>query len=425
MKKPVLGKQTFLPDNTGRVEAFEKFVREVYDKNRYDKPLYTGRYFVIFREGVAASSRAASFLKSECGLSVANTREFVRAPISENSIDGADALIYEDLGIALVGAEEEQIRILEASGASYMIVPEKIVYVPDEIPAVLNVPSTWGIDVTQAMVSGYTGNGVKVAVLDTGFDANHPDFAGRNITVNSFVPEESAEDMHGHGTHCIGSACGNVDANGMRYGVAKNAAIYAGKVLSNEGSGAQAWILNGMTWAADNGCNVISMSLGSRVFPGQSYDVAYERAAQYALSKGTVVIAAAGNESRRSMNQFSPVGSPADCPSIMAVAALDSSLNVADFSNRKINPNGGEVDIAGPGVEIYSSWPMPMRYRTISGTSMATPHVAGLTALLWEKFPNATPYQIMTELRNLAKRLPISNIDVGVGLSIAPVDPIV
>ncbi|KQS28000.1 S8 family serine peptidase [Dyadobacter sp. Leaf189] len=425
MKKPVLGKQTFLPDNTGRVEAFEKFVREVYDKNRDEKPLYTGRYFVIFREGVAASSRATSFLKSECGFSVANTREFVRTAVDETRLDGADALIYEDLGIALVGAEEDQIRILEASATSYIIAPEKVVYVPDEIPAVLNVPSTWGIDVTQAMVSGYTGNGVKIAVLDTGFDASHPDFAGRNITVNSFVPEESGEDMHGHGTHCIGSACGNVDVNGMRYGVARNAEIYAGKVLSNEGSGAQAWILNGMTWAADNGCNVISMSLGSRVFPGQSYDVAYERAAQYALSKGTVVIAAAGNESRRSMNQFNPVGSPADCPSIMAVAALDSSLNVADFSNRKINPNGGEVDIAGPGVEIYSSWPMPMRYRTISGTSMATPHVAGLAGLLWEKLPNATPYQIMTELRNLAKRLPISNVDVGVGLAIAPVDPIV
>jgi subtilisin family serine protease len=425
MKKPILGKQTFLPDNTERIRALEKFVKDVYDRNQDEKPLYTGRYFVIFREGVSGSSRATSFLKSECGLSVANTKEFVREPVDETRIAGADALVYEELGIALVGADEDQVKILEAAGANYIIEPEKIVYVPDEMPAALNVPSTWGINVTQAMVSGYTGNGVKIAVLDTGFDATHPDFAGRNITVNSFVPNETAEDMHGHGTHCIGSACGNTDANGMRYGVAKNAAIYAGKVLSNEGSGAQAWILNGMTWAADNGCHVISMSLGSRVFPGQSYDVAYERAAQYALSKGTVIVAAAGNESRRSMNQFSPVGSPADCPSILAVAALDSNLNVADFSNRKINPNGGEVDIAGPGVEIYSSWPMPMRYRTISGTSMATPHVAGLTALLWEKFPNATPYQIMTELRNLAKRLPVSNIDVGVGLAIAPVDPIV
>ncbi|WP_192579313.1 S8 family peptidase [Dyadobacter aurulentus] len=424
MKKPILGKQTFLPDNTERIASFEKFVKEVYDRNKDEKPLYTGRYFVIFRDGVTGSTRAMSFFKSECGLSVANTREFVSAPIDETQIGDADALIYEDLGIALVGGNEEQIRILESAGAGYIIEPEKIVYVPDEMPAILNVPSAWGIDVTLASASSYTGNGIKIAVLDTGFDAAHPDFASRNVVTNSFVPNETAEDAHGHGTHCIGSAAGSVDVNGTRYGIATNATIYAGKVLSNEGSGAQAWILNGMTWAADQGCQVISMSLGSRVFPGQSYDVAYERAAQYANSKGAVVIAAAGNESRRSMNQFSPVGSPADCPSILAVAAVDSNLNVADFSNRGINPNG-EVDIAGPGVDIYSSWPMPMRYRTISGTSMATPHVAGLTALLWEKYPNGTPHQIMSELRKLAKRLPVSNMDVGVGLSLAPVEQIV
>jgi subtilisin family serine protease len=174
-----------------------------------------------------------------------------------------------------------------------------------------------------------------------------------------------------------------------------------------------------MTWAANNGCRVISMSLGSRVFPGQSYDVAYERAAQFALSKGTVIVAAAGNESRRSKNQFSPVGSPADCPSILAVAAIDEALQVADFSNRAINP-GGLVDIAAPGVAIYSSWPMPVRNRIISGTSMATPHVAGILALLWEKFPDATPSVIEKELRETTRKLPLSPDDVGSGLSIAP-----
>ena len=260
---------------------------------------------------------------------------------------------------------------------------------------------------------------VKVAVLDTGFDINHPDFTGRNITTNSFVPNETIHDMHGHGTHCIGTACGNTDMSGQRYGVAKEALIYAGKVLSNQGSGAQAWILNGMMWAANNGCKVISMSLGSRVFPGQGYDLAYERAAKFALSKGTVVVAAAGNDSRRSWNQFSPVSSPADCLSILAVAAIDSNLAIADFSNRAINPTG-QIDIAGPGLMIYSSWPTPMRYRTVSGTSMATPYVAGIIALLWEKFPTYTPAQIIYELRRSARILPLPIFDIGSGLSIAP-----
>lgn len=419
MQKPILGKQTFLKENTKRVVSFEKFITEIYERETDEKPLYTGRYFVILKEGVKSFSKTQKLFESSLGFTVANSKDFTSEALDDNKIQGADALIYNDLGIALIGGEDAQIQILESANADFIIEPEKIVYVPDEAPATLNIPSTWGVNVIQAANSQFTGLNVKVAVLDTGFDVNHPDFVGRNITTNSFVPNETIHDMHGHGTHCIGTACGNTDMSGQRYGVAKDSLIYAGKVLSNQGSGAQAWILNGMTWAANNGCKVISMSLGSRVFPGQGYDIAYERAAQFALSKGTVVVAAAGNESRRSWNQFSPVGSPADCPSVLAVAALDSNLSVADFSNRAINPTG-LVDIAGPGVMIYSSWPTPMRYRTISGTSMATPHVAGIVALLWEKFPNYSPAQIIYELKRLAKILPLPNFDIGAGLTIAP-----
>ena len=419
MKKPILGKQTFLKENTKRILSFEKYVKEVYEREIDDKPLYTGRYFVILKEGIKSFSKTQKLFESSLGFTVANSNDFKSESFDDTKIQAADALIYDDLGIALIGGEEEQIQILESADADYIIEPEKIVYVPDEAPAVLNIPSTWGVIITQAAISQYTGMNVKVAILDTGFDINHPDFIGRNITTNSFVPNETINDMHGHGTHCIGTACGNIDMSGQRYGVAKDSWVYAGKVLSNQGSGAQAWILDGMTWATNSGCKVISMSLGSRVFPGQGYDLAYERAAQFALSKGTVVVAAAGNESRRSWNQFNPVGSPADCPSILAVAALDSNLTVADFSNRSINPTG-QVDIAGPGVMIYSSWPAPMRYRTISGTSMATPHVAGIVALLWEKFPNATPAQIVYELRRLARILPLPIFDIGAGLAIAP-----
>src|SRR5690606_18051453 len=137
-----------------------------------------------------------------------------------------------------------------------------------------------------------------------------------------FVSGETIQDMHGHGTHCTGIACGLEDPDGIRYGVASGAHIFAGKVLNNQGSGAQAWVLDGITWADDKGCKVLSLSLGSRVFAGQQYDMAYERAAQYALSRGTVIVAAAGNDSRRSRDRYSPVGSPADCPSILAVGAL-------------------------------------------------------------------------------------------------------
>src|SRR5690606_37893291 len=97
----------------------------------------------------------------------------------------------------------------------------------------------------------------------------------------------------------------------------------------------------------------------------------------------------------------------------------DERLQVADFSNRAINP-GGEVNIAAPGVAIYSSWPMPSRYRILSGTSMATPFVAGILALLWEKYPGATPATIIKELIAQTKELPLPREDVGAGLSLAP-----
>lgn len=418
MKKPVLGKQTFLKDNNSRIASYEKFAKEVYDNTTEQQPLYTGRYIVTLDEGKSFSKIRNTF-KNKLGFKTASTEDFKDGIINESKLKNADALIYENLGIALISPEEDQIQILEHASNDFIIEPEKIVYVPDDIPAVMNISSTWGVKATEAIHSKYTGKNVKVAVLDTGFDLQHPDFKGRNIKSSSFVSNQSVQDRHGHGTHCIGTACGDSDMQGQRYGIAKDAIIYAGKVLSNQGSGAQSWILNGINWAINNNCKVISMSLGSRVFPGQGYDHAYERVAKYALSKGCILVAAAGNESRRSRNFFNPVGSPANSPSVLSVAAVDMNYNVADFSNRSINPNQ-QVDIASAGVMIYSSWPMPQRYRTISGTSMATPHVAGILALLWEKMPNATPYQIINELRILAKRLPLLNIDVGSGFSIAP-----
>ncbi|MDO5979993.1 S8 family peptidase [Flavivirga spongiicola] len=418
MKKPILGKQTFLKENNERISSYEKFVKEVYENTNDQKPLYTGRYLVTLDEGKSFSKIRKTF-KNKLGFKMASTNDFKDEAINESKLKNADALIYEHLGIALIDGDEDQIQILESESNDFIIEPEKIVYVPDDIPSIMNISSTWGISATETMNSSYTGKDIKVAVLDTGFDLQHPDFIGRNINSNSFVNNQTVQDRHGHGTHCIGTACGDSDMHGQRYGVAKDSIIYAGKVLSNQGSGAQSWILNGINWAVNNGCKVVSMSLGSNVFPGQGYDQAYERIAKHALSKGSILVAAAGNDSRRSRNIFNPVNSPANCPSILSVAAIDMNFNVADFSNRSINPNQ-QIDIASAGVMVYSSWPVPMRYRTISGTSMATPHVAGILALLWEKTPNATPYQIINELRILAKRLPLLNIDVGSGLSIAP-----
>ena len=197
-----------------------------------------------------------------------------------------------------------------------------------------------------------------------------------------------------------------------------SAEIFVGKVLSNQGSGGDAGILAGINWAVANGCQVISMSLGAPVQPGEPFSPVYEGVAQRALTSGTLIVAAAGNDSRRP-GFIMPVARPANCPSILAVAAVDVNMQIAFFSNRGINPNGGQVDIAGPGVNVRSTWPMPRRYHTISGTSMATPHVAGIAALLREtqSIPAA---QLWTKLTQSARRLNLASVDVGAGLVQAP-----
>ena len=289
--------------------------------------------------------------------------------------------------------------------------------------------NSWGLQATKVIGSNYSGLGIKVAVLDTGLDLNHPDFADRVIVEQSFITGEAVQDLQGHGTHCIGTACGPLNppdsSSPMRYGVAYNSEIYVGKVLSNQGSGSDGGILAGINWAIANGCSIISMSLGAATTVGTPYSTIYEEVAQRALNRGTLIIAAAGNES----TDFStgkrrvppnPVGRPANCPSIMAVAALDNNLQIAPFSNGSINPQGGQIDIAAPGVEVYSSWYLPTRYQTISGTSMATPHVAGIAALYAEA-TGKRGLELWGLLMRESKRLTLPSVDVGVGLVQAPV----
>jgi subtilisin family serine protease len=279
---------------------------------------------------------------------------------------------------------------------------------------------TWGLQATKAATSRFSGRGIKVAVLDTGLDLQHPDFAGRRITSRSFVANEQVQDGGGHGTHCIGTACGSQRPSRLpRYGVAYNADIFAGKVLSNRGSGTDGQILAGIEWAITSGCAVVSMSLGRLVMPGERFNPVFEQAGLRALQRGTLIIAAAGNDSGRP-RQIEPVSHPANCPSIMAVGALDEGVQVAGFSNGGRISAGGEVDIAGPGVNVHSSFPRPQLYRRLNGTSMATPHVAGIAALYAEMSPKLRGATLGGQLIQSARRLSLPRQDVGAGLVQAP-----
>jgi subtilisin family serine protease len=151
--------------------------------------------------------------------------------------------------------------------------------------------------------------------------------------------------------------------------------------------------------------------------PGESYSRTYETVAQRAARAGTIIVAAAGNNGNRPGNP-QPVNHPADAPSIIAVGALDVALAVASFSCGGINSNGGEVNVAAPGVDVLSAWPMPTRYRSIAGTSMATPHVAGILALYAQQ-TGLKGFELANYALSRARRLsPIR--DFGWGLIQAP-----
>lgn len=229
------------------------------------------------------------------------------------------------------------------------------------------------------------------------------------------------QDGNGHGTHCIGTACGPLEpASGVRrYGIAGESKIYVGKVLGDDGSGSTSSILAGIEWALAAGCPVISLSLGSDVdFILQ----AYEFAARRALAAGSLLVAAAGNNARRSEGYFGFVGPPANSPSVLAVAAIDPVLRIAEFSARSSFRTGeaGKIDLAAPGVDIFSALPGNRGlHGAFSGTSMACPHVAGLAALVHE-VTECSGAALWGELLRIARRIPGDVRDIGGGLVQAP-----
>ena len=307
----------------------------------------------------------------------------------------------------------------------------------------------WGITAVGADTSPFDGTGVVVAVLDTGIDPNHPAFAGVKLIQKDFTGDGNG-DKDGHGTHCAGTIFGR-DVNGTRIGIARGVKkALIGKVIGSNG-GASEHIISAIQWAIDNGAHVISMSLGID-FPGyqarlQADGLRPEPATSMALEgyrmniqlfdriagltsalatvrQPCVLVAATGNESGR--DETPPFEIAASPPAIsegfIAVAALQetpSGLKVAAFSN-----TGGAI--AAPGVAITSA-NVGGGLRSLSGTSMATPHVAGVAALWGQKLKAAGTFNIKQFTTNLLASATLSSLDpnssvneVGAGIVRAP-----
>ncbi|MEF2553393.1 S8 family serine peptidase [Aurantimonas sp. A2-1-M11] len=281
----------------------------------------------------------------------------------------------------------------------------------------------WGLHASGVLDTLLTGAGIKVAVLDTGIDLDHPDFSQRRMNWKSFVSGEAVQDMHGHGTHCAGTVAGPRTPGPAAvpgYGCAPDVDLHIGKVLNNRGFGRDGDIIAGIDWAIGEGCHIISMSLGSPTMRGQRYDDVYEEIASDALANGCLIVAAAGNDSNRSSGRIAPVSKPANCPSILSVGAIDALMQTANFSNGGMNGDGGAVDLAAPGVGVLSAAPGPRFYQTMDGTSMACPHVAGVAALWAEFDPELRGQRLWDVLVENAGKLDGMARDIGHGLIRAP-----
>jgi len=290
------------------------------------------------------------------------------------------------------------------------VMPLKLIH-PFECPTVAAANKSWGIVEIGADQSPWTGDGVVVAVLDTGIDACHPAFQGMSIVEQDFSGSGNG-DKQGHGTHCAGTIFGR-DVAGTRIGIARGVKkALIGKVLGDDGGGDSDSLFQGMQWAVNGGAKVVSMSLGFD-FPGmvsglvaqgwppdlatslaleayranlRMFDAIMEMLrARLPLDGGTVVVAAAGNESRRDVNPDYEIAAslPAAADGVIAVGAVertDAGLQVASFSNTL-------PQVSAPGVAIESA-KVGGGLRALSGTSMACPHVAGVATLWWQTVRN-------------------------------------
>ena len=283
------------------------------------------------------------------------------------------------------------------------------------------------------------GNGVRIAILDTGINENHPDLVNKVVAERDFTNDGTTEDLNGHGTHCASIAAGTGVVNGMFDGVAPQALLMNGKVLSQSGIGLEGWIISGIDWAIDNDAYIISLSLGA---PGVQTNL--NNAANNAVERGVVITTSSGNDGPN----YYTVGSPGRAERAITVGSNDKTWRLAQSSSRGPIPTTEVVkpDVTAPGVGICAARGAPggtieqslinrfgmntfiqlyllpcgssdfntAQYISLSGTSMAAPHVAGAAALLIQIHPDWTPEKIKSSLVQTSRPLNIVGRDYDV-----------
>ncbi|MEU4769773.1 S8 family serine peptidase [Actinosynnema sp. NPDC023794] len=275
--------------------------------------------------------------------------------------------------------------------------------------------STAQIGAPAAWTAGYTGEGVRIAVLDTGIDATHPDLAGRITASANFTEDADPSDLIGHGTHIAATIA---STHPQYLGVAPDAQVLDAKVCSRRGC-AESAILRGVQWAVDQGADVVNLSLGGADTP--DVDPLESAIDRLSADTGTLFVVAAGNSGAPGS-----VSSPSTADSALSVGAVDRADVIAPFSSRgpRAGDNGIKPDLTAPGVDIVAAkarsgaqgTPVDETHVAISGTSMATPHVTGTAALLAQQHPDWTGAQLKAALMASARHDPAATVfDQGAG----------
>ncbi|WP_171075310.1 S8 family serine peptidase [Nonomuraea basaltis] len=375
--------------------VFPADVMDLLSAGRLDRGLFDVAYLAGNGYTDAESATLPVIVQHAAGRRIAAARDLASIDAAAVKVDKKDAARFlPSLDVA-------------RSAKTKVWLDRKVRAVLDESVEQIGAPAAWA--------AGLTGEGVKVAVLDTGIDAEHLDVAGRIAATANFSSAASARDGHGHGTHVASIIAGDGD----RYdGVAPKASLLVGKVLNDYGSGHESDVISGMQWAVAQQARVINMSLGG-CCPGPDNPLD-QALAELSAQSGALFVVAAGND-----GQSRRIGSPGTSPAALTVAAVDGSDKTADFSSR--GPTAIDYslkpDIAAPGVDITAAraqgtsmgTPADDTHTSASGTSMAAPHVAGAAALLAGQHSGWTNAQLKAALTSTARRTGAGAYEQGAG----------
>lgn len=389
----------------------------------------TGRVIVTFPRGQVKS--LLEVLHTEAGLAknaVADARDFATTPADGWLTPG---VTLDDIGIAAfktdlldatrIGALLGK-PVLSARPEYFMRRPKTERNAPgldvlsEADPAWFpEQQQTWALNAIGLEPELAEGEGVRVGLIDGGVDRTHPDLAPAIETWKSFVPGKKAdEDEYGHGTHCAGLIAGaKQPQGGPRYGVAPRARLTVVRIFDDTQKAPEVEVMRALKWAAAQGCHILSLSVGrdvdDRVFPED------DQLGQELALKGVLLFASAGNESDRKAGRIEPACSPANARSIPAVGAMNMKGRLWNESNGKDGAKDAQVDLVAPGVRVVSASPGGGT-SPASGTSVATPIVAGVAAVLKSRTPALRGLALLEQTKSLAQRLaqePVAGVGAG------------